>query len=105
MTDTAARKAQLESRREELLARMAEVDRELDSHTSKDWEDSATEREDDEVLERMGAAARAEVAQIDAALGRIAAGDYGHCARCGSDIAEARLDLVPFTPLCQTCAR
>jgi len=104
MTDTAARKAQLETRKAELLARMVEVEQELDSHDSKDWEEMATEREDDEVLERIGLSAKAEIARIDAALGRIGSGDYGFCAKCGTEIAAERLDLVPFTPFCRHCA-
>lgn len=105
MTSIDDRRAQLEARRQELLDRMAQVERELDSHEAKDWEEQATEQEDDEVLERLGFAARAEVAQIDAALQRIATGDYGYCARCGEEIAEKRLDLLPYTPLCAACAR
>ena len=105
MIDTEARKAQLIARRDELVTRMREVDAELDSHQSKDWEEHATEAEHDEVLERLGHAARGELVQIEAALRRIETGDYGFCARCGDEIATARLDLLPYTPLCATCAR
>lgn len=105
MTDITARKAQLQARKAELLTRMAEVDHELDSHSSKDWEEMATEREDDEVLEHIGTAAQGEVRRIDAALARVDAGDYGVCVKCGADIAEERLDIVPFTPFCSACAR
>lgn len=45
-----------------------------------------------------------EIAQIDAALNRIDAGNYGVCVKCGEEIAEARLDLLPATPLCRACA-
>lgn len=104
MTDIAARKAQLQARRDELANRMAQVDRELDSHTEKDWEEAATQHEDDEVLETLGLSAQSEIARIDAALGRVASGDYGICAKCGADIAPERLDLVPYTPFCRDCA-
>lgn len=104
MTDIAARQAQLEARRAELTARMVDVDRELDSHTEKDWEEAATQREDDEVLETLGLSAQAEIIRIEAALGRIASGDYGICAKCGADIAPERLDVVPYTPFCRHCA-
>ena len=46
-----------------------------------------------------------ELDRIDAALGRIASGDYGFCARCGEDIGLERLELDPTTPLCIACAR
>ncbi|MBP9049488.1 MAG: TraR/DksA C4-type zinc finger protein, partial [Tabrizicola sp.] len=31
-------------------------------------------------------------------------GSYGDCVRCGEPIAEARLDTLPWTPLCRRCA-
>lgn len=45
-----------------------------------------------------------ELARIEAALGRIDAGEYGFCVRCGEDIAEGRLLFDPATPLCIACA-
>jgi DnaK suppressor protein len=40
------------------------------------------------------------LAQIEAALERIAAGTYGSCAICGKRIAEGRLEARPWTPFC-----
>jgi len=45
-----------------------------------------------------------ELARIEAALGRLEAGDYGLCVRCGEEIAEGRLLFDPATPLCIDCA-
>lgn len=42
--------------------------------------------------------------QIDAALLRIEAGEYGDCLRCGEEIAESRLKLNPAVTLCIDCA-
>jgi len=42
----------------------------------------------------------ADVAAIDAALGRLARGTYGRCATCGGPIGEARLRALPATSLC-----
>ena len=42
---------------------------------------------------------------IDVALGRIDAGTYGTCARCGNAIPEERLDAVPYATLCLDCKR
>jgi RNA polymerase-binding transcription factor DksA len=39
-----------------------------------------------------------------AALNRIKAGDYGTCITCGARISEERLDVLPATPFCKTCA-
>ena len=105
MTDIAERLAQLKQRHLELTARMSFVDQELSEHGSPDWEDNATEHEDDETLEALGLAAQAELQMIDAALTRIDAGEYGFCVKCGAEIAAARLDLLPATPFCRNCAQ
>lgn len=99
-----SRKAQLESRAAELTARLTKIDAELDVPAPKDWEDLATEREADEVLETMGLSGQQELRQISAALDRLAKGTYGVCLKCGDDIAAERLDLLPDTPFCARCA-
>ena len=100
----ATRKAMLEGRLIELGQRLEAIEEELDSHHNPDWDDLAIEREGDEVLEATGNAGLVEIGQIRAALRRIADGSYGACARCGEEIAEARLDAIPWTPLCRKCA-
>lgn len=104
MTNIAARKAQLEARLADLTARLATIDTELDTHNSKDWEELATEREGDEVLEGIGNSGKQEIRRIEAALKRIEEGEYGFCVTCGAEISEARLDLLPATPFCSSCA-
>lgn len=104
MIDFEKRRAQLLDRKAELATRLQEIDAELDAHQTKDWDDLATERESDEVLENMGHNGKAEIAMIDAALGRIDAGDYGICAECGEEISKERLDVLPYTPVCRDCA-
>ncbi|MBF9059137.1 TraR/DksA family transcriptional regulator [Rhodobacterales bacterium HKCCSP123] len=105
MPDLAMRRAQLEERLQFLEVRLRELDAELDSRQSKDWEELATEREGDETLERLGQSGQAEMAQIRAALDRMDAGEYGVCVTCGDAISDERLDLLPFTPFCRKCAR
>lgn len=104
MKSVAARKAELLARQADLNARIAGIGKELDSHQAKDWEEMATERETDEVLEDLGQSAQAELRMIEAALGRMEAGEYGFCVQCGDQIAEERLDLLPATPFCRSCA-
>lgn len=104
MTTIEDRKTQLEARRLELQERMRAVEAEFATHTARDWEEQATENEGDEVLERLGEAAEAEIARIEAALHRIAEGDYGVCVKCGDEISPARLDVLPYTPFCSACA-
>jgi RNA polymerase-binding transcription factor DksA len=46
-----------------------------------------------------------ELAELDRAIARAAAGTYGICARCGRPIDEARLAARPTAELCIDCAR
>ena len=48
---------------------------------------------------------KVELRQIEAALGRLAEGDYGFCVSCGEAIAIERLELNPTTPICIDCAQ
>lgn len=45
------------------------------------------------------------LAEIDAAELRIDTGTYGQCTSCGGQISSARLEALPATPACVTCAR
>ncbi|MGV3720774.1 MAG: TraR/DksA C4-type zinc finger protein [Actinomycetota bacterium] len=47
---------------------------------------------------------RSELEQIDGALERIGEGTYGACERCGAAISSARLEVLPYTPYCISCA-
>jgi RNA polymerase-binding transcription factor DksA len=100
-----------DTRRKTLLHRLAELDSrlhaietELDQPHTADWDDRAIETEGDEVLERLGQSGQEEIRSIMAALGRIKAGEYGDCVTCGNRISEERLDVLPATPFCKTCA-
>lgn len=104
MTTTADRKEQLQARLADLQARLEHIEAELDSHDEKDWEEAAVEREGDEVLESMGVSGQQEIRMIEAALGRIADGEYGFCTKCGAKVSEERLDVLPYTPFCRNCA-
>jgi RNA polymerase-binding transcription factor DksA len=103
-TPVATRKAQMEARLADLKARLDAIESELDSHTERDWEEAAIEREGDEVLEASGVSGQLEIRMIEAALKRIAEDEYGYCVKCGSEIAQERLDAVPYTPFCRSCA-
>ncbi len=49
--------------------------------------------------------AHERLAEIDAALERVAAGRYGRCERCGQPIAPERLAARPAATTCIACAR
>jgi RNA polymerase-binding transcription factor DksA len=99
-----ARKAQLETRLRELNARLHRIETELDQPVSDNFAEQATERESEEVLEDLGSAGLQEIRMIEAALDRIAKGTYGVCVACGDAISEERLNAVPHTPMCRSCA-
>ena len=105
MIDVAKYETRLKARLDELGHRLEEVEHALDEPMPKDFEERATEREGDEVLEGLGLAGEREIAMISAALERIRAGEYGFCVRCGGEIASERLDVVPHAPFCRVCAR
>jgi RNA polymerase-binding transcription factor DksA len=44
------------------------------------------------------------LALIDAALDRIEQGAYGRCVQCDGAIPKARLNAIPYTPVCIKCA-
>ena len=44
-----------------------------------------------------------EIRDIDAALSRIAKGDYGVCIRCAEPVGRARLDAHPTAKRCLSC--
>ncbi len=98
------RRKALTDRMAELESRLTGIEEELDAHQSKDWEELAVEREEDEVLERMGTSGQAEIRMIKAALQRMDDGEYGACVKCGNDIVPERLDVLPYTPFCKDCA-
>lgn len=91
-------------RLQELDVRVHDVDHELGAPKSADLNEQAIDIEDDEVLEGLGAAAQKEIALLTLALKRIKDGSYGICRNCEETISDARLEAVPYAPLCKTCA-
>lgn len=104
MVDVNRYRGILNARVKELDKRLHEIEDELDSHQSKDWEELAVEREEDEVLEGLGNSGQTEIAQIKAAFARMDEGEFGYCVECGNEISPERLDVLPHTPFCHGCA-
>ncbi|MBI3304101.1 MAG: TraR/DksA C4-type zinc finger protein [Deltaproteobacteria bacterium] len=68
-------------------------------------EERAQEERETRLLARLDDQGRRALAEIDAALRRIAEGTYGTCEGCGQSIAAARLRALPATRFCVDCAR
>ncbi|MCK9898122.1 TraR/DksA family transcriptional regulator [Frankia sp. AgB32] len=60
---------------------------------------------DREMLRATLRRAIVSLAEVDAALGRLAAGTYGVCADCGRPVEPGRLEARPAARTCVSCAR
>lgn len=103
MVDVKSFEARLLARQSELQQRLNQIEHDLDQPVSPDFEERATEREGDEVMETMGNSGLQELQAIDAALKRVASGTFGQCVTCGDDISNERLELVPTATQCKSC--
>jgi RNA polymerase-binding protein DksA len=104
MADFEKTRAALERRLAGMTARLSKIQGHLHEPGDRDWQERATEIENDEVLERLDEAERREIQEIRTALERIDSGRYGECASCGQPIPEARLEALPYTSRCIGCA-
>jgi DnaK suppressor protein len=107
------RKAFLKKARETLqdmraqLLRSVQADlqegREQAKDDGMDTYDLASDARDREISLILTDRDRDKLQAIDDALARIDGGTYGVCESCESDIAEGRLEALPFTRLCISC--
>lgn len=98
---------QLRQQRESLLKEFAEEEselRSLESVRASELEERAQAARDTRILARLDDYHRRQIAEIDAALERIALGTYGICERCGKPIPSARLRAVPAARFHVECA-
>jgi RNA polymerase-binding transcription factor DksA len=97
----------LEQQKQELLVRAAKVRADITRSSGpldKDFAEQVVQMENDAVLAGIGEATAAELAQINRALAQMDAGSYGTCSRCGQPINERRLQALPYSDRCITCA-
>ncbi len=97
-------KEKLEAQLRILEDRAQRIETRLSDPGSPDWEENAVIHEDDEVLGALSEKAEGDIHEIRLALMRIADGTYGKCVRCHSPITLTRLEALPFTANCVTCA-
>ena len=100
-------KEQLLSKREQINRRLAKLHaptRRSEEPLTADFAEQAVQRQNDEVISALEQASRQELTQINRALARIDAGEYGLCVVCGNPIPEARLAILPYTQHCVACA-
>jgi len=94
--------------RRELFGQVAQTEDEL-LWLETDVESEVGERGQEEsmvrLLDRLDGRAKAEIEEIDRALVKLEAGQYGRCEQCGKDIPQSRLEAVPAAAMCMTCAQ
>ncbi len=95
-----ARLAQVERHRRQIETDRRHLTHPLDS----DWEEQASIRHNDAVLDQLAAADHQQMAAIRAALTRMAEGTYGICRTCEAPITPQRLTALPYATQCLACA-
>jgi DnaK suppressor protein len=66
--------------------------------------DVASDLVEEEIALALEHAEHEQLAEVEAALRRIAAGTYGYCERCGEPVIIARLYARPWARTCRRCA-
>ena len=106
-------RALLDAERDLVVARLAALTGDYDSVVAASLDTNADDEHDPEgatiAFERsqIGALirqARAHLAEVSAALDRLAAGSYGICEACGLPISAGRLEARPTARRCVACA-
>ena len=102
-TTYASHRAHLESERDRVDAQLKElgVDR---SSFDEGFADSGQVTAERGEVQALVGSLRDALTDIEAALEKLEAGQYGVCESCGSQIAEARLEAMPAARLCISCA-
>ena len=96
----------LVARRNELVHTLSEFrneSKEVETDIAQDVADKAESSYTKEFLLSLSDAERGQLFHIDAALKRIAKGEFGHCQMCQKEIGKKRLNALPWTPFCIEC--
>lgn len=98
----------LQRRRRAIFETVRRADAELDALRSAErdpeFEEGAQTEHEAFTLSRLTENQRRELLQIDAAVARVDAGEYGICRDCGQSIDPRRLAALPYALLCTECA-
>jgi RNA polymerase-binding protein DksA len=97
----------LRARRDELTNRLDRISadvRHVRDPLDRDSKERVVQLVNDDVLDALDDAGRAEVAAIDRTLARIDSGEYGTCQKCDGPIGPPRLRALPTAQYCIECA-
>lgn len=101
---TTSTRAALEAERDQLRAQLQEHGSEGGIAYDENFADSgqvAAEQGENRALVNQ---LEETLADVERALAKLDTGAYGICERCKSEISEARLEAMPATRYCITCA-
>jgi DnaK suppressor protein len=99
-------KKRLEIRQQELqrsVTRAQKDGRTLEDSRAADEADRAATSYTKDFLFRISTNERNLLRAVDTTLGRIRDGSFGHCASCGKEINQKRLEAIPWTLHCIDC--
>ena len=106
--DVGSLRTELQRRRRVILETFRRAGAELDAlraaERDPEFEEGAQTEHEAFTLARLGENQRRELQQIDAAIERIEAGEYGICRDCDEEIDPRRLVALPYALLCTECA-
>lgn len=100
-------KKKLELKRKQLekqIKRFTKRPGRMKQAVNPDFQEQAVERQSDEVADYLDQKAHLEYQKINEALNRMEHDQYGICVSCGKKIAIMRLEALPYTDRCISCA-
>jgi DnaK suppressor protein len=92
------------AKREQLVHRIGGTQATERREVAEGQNDNAQLWEVSDVRDDLDSQGAAELDQVNQALARLDAGEYGECTSCGEPIADARLKALPYATLCIQCA-
>jgi RNA polymerase-binding transcription factor DksA len=102
-TTYTSHRAQLTAERERVKGELRALGVDRDSYDDGFADSGQVTAERGEV-DAVAGSLRETLLDIDDALTKLDADNYGQCESCGDDIAEARLEAMPAARLCMSCA-
>jgi DnaK suppressor protein len=106
--DLGSLRSELQRRRRVIFETFRRAGAELEAlraaERDPEFEEGAQTEHEAFTLARLGENQRRELQQIDAAIERVDAGEYGICRDCDEEIDPRRLAALPYALLCTECA-
>ena len=100
-------KTLLLKRRGEIFDRLQGFESDWDALSERDieMEEAAQKANLTAIFEQLDELEQGEIEAIDRALTKMAAASYGTCEKCNKRISLRRLETMPASPFCKSCAQ